>query len=410
MRHVENISWTFVLILAAACVVSGSVLAGGGPPPHAGGGSSGGGGGGGSAASGSGSYSILPLDIQIKSRDALGWQGTGVSGSKQPGPDATATQEWTSNRRSPCKFLIKIKNPLDQNPDVPASAYTIYATPRNDKAAIYSFTLGRFAPDGTDITEAIMSESGYGLDRRDAPFRPGESIYITVTVVPVGPANVPRGIRVFWKSPGPSLSGFIPIALPRDRLPDEVTLKEETEETEDQPDYDEDAYPVTIYENPNKGGKKGKNGTSGSSMGLINVGSYSCGTPEVVNAIENGFEGAIVGTDADSVSMPANPGFRKGPVSRALENRAGDIVYVPVHESVSGNGRNASYEVTGVAKCKVDSGTSSSPLQGSVLNYWDDLQSEELPTDSGPTTYDSVDLSVSVSGGSLQMGHWEEVE
>lgn len=393
-----------MLLLLGMSLLSGQALAGGSPPDPAGGGPGNGGGsnggGGGSAGGGntSGTYSILPLDLQIKAAGAATYRGVGVTGDIEPDADDTASQQWESGKVEPARFVIKVKNPAAQNPDVPASAYTIHARPRNEVAALYTFHLGTPGNAGADITNAIMSDAGYTLEE---PFRPGTNVYITVTVVPVGRANGVRGIRIYWKSDSPSLSGFIPIALPTDRIP--VAVKSGADN-----DYREGQHTITIYENPNKGGKK-KGLPSGSSMGLINVGAYSCGTPEIVEAIENGFESAIVGADAEAIPMPVNPGFRKGPVSSALQTRAGDVVYVPVQSSVSGHGRNATYSVDGIAKCKIASANGNSSMNASLLNYWDDLQSDNLPTDGGGSMYDAIDLSVSVSGSPLQMGDWEEV-
>ena len=342
-----------------------------------------------------GVYSVEPLDLQVKAVGNDRFSGVGVTGGLDPQEEDTATLEWGNNRRRACRFVVKVKNPQNQNSSVPAEAYTLFAERRSDKAALYRFHLS--TPDGPDITDPMLSDTGYTLE---PPFRPGESIYIYVTVVPVGPANEARGIRMFWKSENPSVSGFIPFAVPADRLPDADEIPEEG--------YEDGEYGFDLYKNPNKG--DGDGNPSGSSMGLINVGSYSCGTPEIVEAIENGFQGAIVGTDSDSLRMPVNPGYRKGPVTRAVNTRVGDTVFVPVQSRVEGSGRNATFEVTGVAQCKITKNNFDSKIRASLKNYWDGLNEENLPKTGGGQMYDAIDIAVTVSGGEIQIGDWEELQ
>jgi len=343
-----------------------------------------------------GTYSIEPLDLQVRAWDSSEYRGVGISGSLEPEEDDGATQEWDCGRNGSCRFVVKVKNPESQNPNVPASAYTLYAERLSNKAALYRFN--RSAPDGPDITDQLMSDSGFRLDE---PFRPGEEMYIYVTVVPVGRANETRGIRMYWRSEKPSLSSFIPIAVPSARLPSADSIPEGG--------YDDNAHIFNLYKNPSKGKGKDKDDSSSSSKGLINVGSYSAGTPEVVEAIENGFQSAIVGTSGDSISMPVNPGYRKKPVSRAVASRVGDTVFVPVQGKISGNGRNATYEVTGVAECKITHNDFAKKIKASLTNYWDDLDADNLPKEGGGQMYDAIDISVTVSGSKLQMGDWKEL-
>ncbi len=351
----RTVSLVCVALVAVFCLL--------GPVHGAGQGKGRGGGNGAGPGNGSGSggdspsetYSILPLNLQV---------------------EGNAARKWDSGEREPCSFEVSVTNPSGQNPDVRRPSYTLRAELLSEKAAIYTFSC-----EGTDITDDILSESGWSPERWE-PY-PGGSVTIHVTVVPVGPANEPRKIRLFLKSQKASLSNFIPIAVPADRLGPP----------------DEKGYEFDLYRNQ-----------PGSSKGLINVGAYSCGTPEVVEAIEHGYDGAIQGGDGDSLAMAgANPGFRWGPVRRALGTRRGKKVIVPVYDSVEGNGANAQYQITGVAQCKIPDRNVRRPVEASLLNYWDDLQSSDFPTSGGGTIHESVDLSVSVTGSPLQLGHWEEV-
>jgi len=109
-------------------------------------------------------------------------------------------------------------------------------------------------------------------------------------------------------------------------------------------------------------------------FGLLNIGHGNNGTPNLAGDIENGvppenLETAI-GTKKltfydDSghpvkYNISGNPGL-KASLEGSIKTRIGDIVAIPVHDQVTGNGANTVYRITGIRFVRVMDGK----LQGS---------------------------------------------
>lgn len=101
-------------------------------------------------------------------------------------------------------------------------------------------------------------------------------------------------------------------------------------------------------------------------FGLLNIGVGNQGTPALADHIENGVPPEHVeneiGTSeltfynddgqATTYNITGNPGL-KASLERAIKTRIGDIVAIPVHDQVTGNGANTVYRITGIRFVRV---------------------------------------------------------
>lgn len=87
----------------------------------------------------------------------------------------------------------------------------------------------------------------------------------------------------------------------------------------------------------------GKDGAPGA-FGMVDLNGGSNGTPELVDWIENGYDGylGLGGYESDPGAK-----FNAGPVQDALSARLGTELLFPVYDTLSGGGANAEYDVIG---------------------------------------------------------------
>ena len=80
-------------------------------------------------------------------------------------------------------------------------------------------------------------------------------------------------------------------------------------------------------------------------FGLLNLDGGSCGTPELLEWILNGYDGGItIDPELGYVMVDGSPGFRAA-LKSALEERMGDSLTVCVYDQVTGQGSNAQFRI-----------------------------------------------------------------
>ena len=210
-------------------------------------------------------------------------------------------------------------------------------------------------------------------------------------VVFVGSVRSNRVIRFFSRveevldhsfTLNPSMSHFIPFAIPVDRI-----------------NGAEQGDSVIVYENVN---------LAPGCKGLINVGHFAPRTPDLLECIRNGYNGTVVWENPDSTTMiPANPGFRGGALSDAVDELVGTTVSAPVFDVVTGQGNNTTFNVIGLGHFTITENTlGGGPHGGQIVASFGGFSgAEELKY----SACDAVEAVVTDSGRSIVIEGWQEV-